>query len=154
MTLKEIFICTHTIEVNGEPEAIVKQLELRTKSRSRGRFTGRTFRFMLAGAVGIHRFHEMCYVSGESRKADADGRCTVHYSIYPGIIFWICAFINFMFFMGHLIFVATLKDSIYEFFLKVLIINVMLLIVETLEARHQQKRCNEKIERIVKNSNQ
>lgn len=147
MTLKKIFVLTQTIEANESPEIIIKQLESGIRSRACSRFTNHTFKFILTGVIGIHRFYDMCYVSGVVQEVD--NRCTVHYSIYPGIIFWISTLINFMLFMGNFISVVMLEDSICDFFLELLIINVILLVVSTLETRYQEKSCSGKIERIV-----
>lgn len=145
--LEKIFVLSSTISVKEQSETIIRRLRSKYKSGF-GTFANHSFKFMMIGKVGIHRLHESCYVSGTIQ--DTANGCTIYYSIYPGIIFWICGIINFLFLIGSLIGVITSKDSISNFFFKLLIINTMLLIIETLEIRHQEKWCNEKIENTVR----
>lgn len=146
MVLKNIFILSNTIMVQDESEKIIQRLKSKCKMGF-GSFTNHSFKIMMIGKVGIHRIHESCYISGAVQ--DIANGCTVHYSIYPGIIFWICSFTNFLFLMCSFICTVTSKDSISNFFFKLLIINTILLFIETLETRRQEKWCDEKMKRIV-----
>lgn len=147
MALKNIFVLSSTIMVREQSDTIIHRLKSRCK-RGFGTFTDHSFKFMMIGKVGIHRIHDSCYISGAIQ--DNGNGCIVYYSIYPGIIFWICSITNFLFLVGSFICVITSKDSMGNFFFKLLIVNTMLLFIETLETRNQEKWCNEKIEKIVR----
>lgn len=133
--------------VEEQSEVIMQRLKKNCK-RGFGSFDQHLFKFMMIGKVGIHRIHESCYISGKMQ--DNREGCTVQYSVYPGMIFWICTIMDTLFLAGSFISVITLKDSVINFYFQLFIINTMLLLVETLETRRLETWCDEKLEKIIR----
>lgn len=141
-----MFVLKRTIKVYARSETVIQLLKTKSR-RGFGVFTNHSFKFMMIGKVGSNQIRESCYISGTTQNITKG--CIVHYSIYPGIVFWIHSMFYFLFLVLNLISVLRLNESISEFFFNLLIINTIFLFVETLEARHHKKWCNEKIERIL-----